>query len=89
MIMMSLLIGILHILNDDPDRLRKRKKHGIVIPEKEGFSNAVLWSKIWTSPKKAEGKALIQVRGFGYENDGSLRENHRVILRPDRIRLLL
>ena len=36
-----------------------------------------------------EGKALIQVRGFGYEDDGSLRENHRVILRPDRIRLLL
>ena len=36
-----------------------------------------------------EGKALIQVRGFGYEDDESLRENHRVILRPDRIRLLL
>ena len=36
-----------------------------------------------------EGKALIQVRGFGYEDDGSLRENHRVILRSDRIRLLL
>ena len=36
-----------------------------------------------------EGKALIQVRGFGYEDDGSLRENHRVILRPDRVRLLL
>ena len=36
-----------------------------------------------------EGKALIQVRGFGYEDDGSLKENHRVILRPDRIRLLL
>ena len=36
-----------------------------------------------------EGKALIQVRGFGYEDDGSLMENHRVILRPDRIRLLL
>ena len=36
-----------------------------------------------------EGTALIQVRGFGYEDDGSLRENHRVILRPDRIRLLL
>ena len=36
-----------------------------------------------------EGKALIQVRGFRYEDDGSLRENHRVILRPDRIRLLL
>ena len=36
-----------------------------------------------------EGKALIQVCGFGYEDDGSLRENHRVILRPDRIRLLL
>ena len=54
---MSLLIGILHILNDDPDRLRKRKKHGIVIPKKEGFSNAVLCSKIWTSPKMAEGKA--------------------------------
>ena len=36
-----------------------------------------------------EGKALIQVRGFGYEDDGSLRENHRVILRPDRMRLLL
>jgi hypothetical protein len=34
-------------------------------------------------------KALIQVRGFRYEDDGSLRENHRVILRPDRIRLLL
>ena len=32
-----------------------------------------------------EGKALIQVRGFGYEDDGSLRENHRVILRPDRL----
>ena len=36
-----------------------------------------------------EGKALIQVRGFRYEDDGSLKENHRVILRPDRIRLLL
>lgn len=36
-----------------------------------------------------EGKALILVRGFRYEDDGSLRENHRVILRPDRIRLLL
>ena len=36
-----------------------------------------------------EGKALIQVRGFGYEDDGSLRENHRGILRPDRVRLLL
>ena len=36
-----------------------------------------------------EGKALIQVRGFGYEDVGSLRESHRVILRPDRIRLLL
>ena len=36
-----------------------------------------------------EGKALIQIHGFGYEDDGSLKENHRVILRPDRIRLLL
>ena len=36
-----------------------------------------------------EGKALIQVRGFRYEDDGSLKENYRVILRPDRIRLLL
>ena len=36
-----------------------------------------------------EGKALIQIHGFEYEDDGSLRENHRVILRPDRIRLLL
>ena len=39
--------------------------------------------------KRRKGKLLIQVRGFGYEDDGSLRENHRVILRPDRIRLLL
>ena len=36
-----------------------------------------------------EGKALIQIHGFGYEDDGSLKENHRVNLRPDRIRLLL
>ena len=33
------------------------EEHGIVIPEKERFSNAVLCSKIWTCPKKAEGKA--------------------------------